>query len=146
MNKLLFFSTLCCAFFLCNGLVAQTATKVHQSFALSDVKNVTIDIAYPYVVETWDGNTILLETTIDIDNAPPTLVKMFLGAGRYKVIDQLSNDRVQFKLQSMSRKQVLTSKGPCVEKIKMHFYVPKDVILQTLGNHKKEPQVTSNNK
>jgi len=131
--KILLFSTLIGVCLCSKATIAQTATKVHQSFTLSDIKNITIDIPYPYTIETWEGNTILLETSIDIDNAPPTLVKMFLKAGRYEVIQQLENKTMRYNLQSMSRKGVLTSKGACIEKIEMHFLVPEKVSVKTLG-------------
>jgi len=118
---------------LSTELPAQTETKVHQSFSLNGIKNITIDISYPYTIEKWEGNTVLLETSIDIDNAPPTLVKMFLEAGRYKVFQHEKNNTILYNLQSMSRKDVLTSKGACVEKIKMHFFVPENTNIETLG-------------
>ena len=138
MNKLLFLNAVFyCLFLWCNNLAAQTQTKVHQSFNLDGLKNITIDISYPYDVEIWDGNTVLLETSIDLDNAPPNLVKMFLETGRYKVLQQLNTNEVKFNLQPISRREVLTSKGTCVENISMTFYIPKDVTTQTLGNFTK---------
>ena len=131
--KILLFTTLIAVFFCNANLMAQT-TRVHQSFNLSGIDNITIDIAYPYTIEKWDGNTILLETSIDIDNAPPSLIKMFLESGRYEVIQQEKNSTIKYTLQSMNRKEVLTSKGPCTEKIELHFYVPKNVTVRSLGN------------
>jgi len=132
--KILLSSILIGVFFCSTNLMAQTATKVHQSFSLNNLKNITIDILYPYTIEKWDGNTVLLETSIDIDNAPPSLLKMFLNSERYKIFQQEKNNTIQYTLKSMPRKEVLTSKGPCTEKIHLHFYIPKNVIVRSLGN------------
>jgi len=124
----------CCFLFINDTLNAQTEKKLHQSFALAGIKNITIDVAYPYYVETWAGNTILVETSIQLENAPPSIIRMFEQSGRYTIIENIQDATIKYSLKPIPRKPVLTSKGACTETIKMRFLVPTDVVVKKAGN------------
>ena len=123
-----------CFLFIGQELQAQANKKLHQSFMLDGIKAITIDVPYPYHVETWAGNTVLVETSIQLDNAPPAIIRMFEQSGRYQIIDEVQTASIRYVLKPLPRKPVLTSKGECTETIKIRFLVPEDVVVKKAGN------------
>ena len=123
-----------CFLFIGQELQAQTTKKLHQSFMLDGIKDITIDVSYPYHVETWAGNTVLVETSVQLENAPPAIIRMFEQSGRYQIIESVQAASIKYALKPIPRKPVLTSKGECTETIKIRFLVPADVVVKKAGN------------
>jgi hypothetical protein len=67
-------------------LPAQIQRIMHQTFPAGDSTAViTMDIYGDFVVETWPGNNILLETQVKLYNATVGILEHFLEAGRFEL-------------------------------------------------------------
>ena len=120
--------------FTANHLFSQSSTTFHQSFPLDkQMVSIIMDFEYPYQIEYWSGNTILVETSIRLDNASQVILDYFIETGRYTVVTQKYPATVVFKMKDMVRKAIHTRKGPCAENIVLKLFVPEGVKVSSTG-------------
>lgn len=117
-----------------NYLSGQSASTYHQSFPSNkQMVSLIMDFEYPYQVEYWAGNTILLETNIRLDNASKVILDYFIQTGRYTVVTEIYPATTVFKMKDMVRKAIQTRKGTCAENILLRFFVPEGIQVSSTG-------------
>lgn len=120
--------------FTINYLSGQSANTYHQSFPFDKkIVSVIMDFEYPYQVEHWSGNTILVETNIRLDNASQVVLNYFKETGRYTVVTQTYPATIVFKMKDMIRKAIQTRKGACAENILLKVFIPEGVQVSSTG-------------
>ena len=112
---------------------AQFEKVIHQSFELGDRKDITLDIALPYEVETWAGNTILTETKVQLFNIPQSILGHFIKMGRYEIVEASNETSINLKLKEVDRRPIRTKNGECIEKVNIRIFVPEDCQVTTFG-------------
>lgn len=135
---------LVCAFSIYfTNLSAQVVRTVHQAFPMDKVyTQVHIDIGYPFKYEPWAGDYVLVETTINLNNATKSLMDFFQESGRYKVEQYKYQAGAGFRMKKMIRRPIQTSKGICEENVLIRLYVPEHLKVNAIG----VPEISSADK
>ena len=117
-----------------NVLMAQRANTYHQTFPLSQsTTSAIIDISYPFVIEEWVGDYIMVETNIKMKNITRQTMDYFISQGRYDVLQTDFKGIAKFEMKPMLRKTITTRYGECEEDILLKVYVPKHLNVSTAG-------------
>ncbi len=116
------------------NLSAQVVRTIHQAFPMEkSYTQVHIDIGYPFQHETWAGDYVLVETTINLSNASKSVMDFFQESGRYKVEQYKYQAGAGFRMKKMSRRAIQTNKGICEEKVLVRLYVPENLKVNAVG-------------
>ena len=118
-------------FFLTLGLLlntlayAQMERTMYQVFDVDSVQTVQLDILDMYELHSWAGNSILVETNIQISNASPEILDYLIKNGRYDVrMDTVAPGQVKIYTKLKDRKTVKTPAGECTELPMAKIFVP----------------------
>lgn len=118
-------------FFLTLGLLlntlayAQMERTMYQVFDVDSVQTVQLDILDMYELHSWAGNSILVETNIQISNASPEILDYLIKNGRYDVrMDTVAPGQVNIYTKLKDRKTVKTPAGECTELPMAKIFVP----------------------
>jgi len=103
---------------------AQSLEKLHQSFEIDSIENVFLNLHGDYEIHYWEGNTVLTETTVELSDASPNILKHFVKMGRYNVELNLHNDEAQFVHNDLVRKPIYTREGQAWEHVILKVYIP----------------------
>lgn len=122
-------------FFLSLGagtVTGQVQQIVHQTFPVGDtVDAIQLDLYGTYGVESWPGNTILVETQVKIFNAAKNILDHLLEAGRYELeVTEGSGTLLHLVSKDTERRPIRTSKGECFEEVEQLLYLPEEFIQQ----------------
>lgn len=105
---------------------AQLSKVIHQTYDINDAETVSLQITGEYKIEKWAGNTIMTETSIELYDAKPSILKHFVEHGRYEILSE-ENDATYFlKSKDSERKAIKTKKGECYEFVKIRIFIPED--------------------
>ncbi len=134
MNKLvvlLFFSL-----FLGVQSHGQYRKVVHQTFETDSVDQIVIQLVGDLVIESWPGNIIMTETTVNIFDASSGLVKHMMKAGRYESISERPNESMILTITSkdQDRRDIKVRRkvgGELVERkvfelVDVRVFIPED--------------------
>lgn len=121
-----FLSLLIIALLSTQTVNAQLSKVIHQTFDIDEAASVSINLYGEYEIEKWPGNTIMTETSIQIYDATPSILKHFIKAGRYEVEGEGDNDSYHLSSKDTQRKAIRTKRGECYEFIKLRIFVPED--------------------
>lgn len=104
---------------------AQMTRTMYQVFEVDSVKRVTLDLAGLYELNTWAGNTILIENNIEISHASPEILDFLIKEGRYDVVsDTISPTEWRIYTKIRNRKPIKTPAGECTEIATVKIFVP----------------------
>lgn len=116
------------------NLSAQVVRTIHQAFPMEkSYTQVHIDIGYPFQHETWAGDYVLVETTVNLNNATKSVMDFFQESGRYKVEQYKYQAGAGFRMKKMSRRAIQTNKGICEENVLVRLYVPENLKVNAVG-------------
>lgn len=125
MEKL-FWSLLLCLSFTQIGQ-AQLEKMIHQTFDLSEMDAVRLNLAGDVEIEKWAGNTIMTETHIKLYEASQGIMYYFVKEGRYEIeSDTMNETSLRLKSKDMVRKPIKTKTGECYEEVLVKVYLPDD--------------------
>ena len=114
--------------------LAQRASTYHQTFPVQEsTTSAIINLSYPYVVEKWIGNNIMVETNIRMKNISRQTMDFFISQGRYEVIQKDYTGIVNLEMKPMVRKPITTRFGECEEDILLKVYVPDRLTVSATG-------------
>lgn len=118
-----------------NLLPAQIQRIMHQTFPVGDsIAEINMDIYGEYKIETWPGNTILLETQVKLYNATPGILEHFLEAGRFELEAKQEESRLLLVSKDKERRPITTSKGECFEEVNQRLFIPEE--FEPGGEHR----------
>jgi hypothetical protein len=108
----------------CASASAQLERTLFQSFEIDSVKAVNFEFKEDFLLETWAGNTVLIETKIKLHDATRPVLDYFIKHGRYEIkMDKTATD-ANFRLMLPDRKPIKTNRGECQEEVVMKVLVP----------------------
>ena len=122
------------AFLAVSSVQAQLEKILHQSFDLTSINNITLDLYGEYEIEKWAGNSILTETTVQVYDASIGIFKHFVENGRYGIEANLENELITLTSKDKERTAIRTKKGECYEFIKVRIFVPDDFKIVDQGS------------
>lgn len=104
---------------------AQMQRTMYQVFEVDSVKTAQLEILDIYELHSWAGNSILVETNIQISNASPEILDYLIKNGRYDVkMDTLARGQVKIYTKLKDRKTVKTPAGECTELPMAKIFIP----------------------
>lgn len=108
---------------------AQMERTMYQVFDLDSVQTAQLEILDMYELHSWAGNSILVETNIQISNASPEILDYLIKNGRYDVkMDTVAPGQVNIYTKLKDRKTVKTPAGECTELPMAKIFVPDTFI------------------
>jgi hypothetical protein len=115
-----------------NRAESQTIKRYHQSFEVEDITAINIDAVGDVTVNTWAGNTVLVEVYVSSENGSTAVMKHLQAEGRYDLKWNQIGKAISIS-NKMQNKQTVKIKGvEMVETIKYIIsipdtYTPQDV-------------------
>ena len=100
---------------------AQITKSLHNTYDLTDIDFVELDLIGEVAVEQWMGNQLMLETQVFVEGLNDTTVKYFLDQGRYNT--EAKTDAARLSLVSKEKKV------SDYEKIKTVLYIPQGFVF-----------------
>lgn len=98
---------------------------MYTVFEVDSVKNIDVDIFGAYELLEWAGNTILVETNVQISHASPAIMNFLIKEGRYELgLDTLTEYDRKLYTRVKDRKRIKTPAGECTEIVKTKIYIP----------------------
>jgi hypothetical protein len=127
-------------FFSFSFAQAQVKKILHQSFEIEGIDNVKLDFAGGYDIVAWAGNSILIETNIELYSASRDIYNHFKKEGRYDVAADTAINLINLRSVDKERKPIRTSKGECFEIVRVRILIPEDFnIMNKTTLARKEP-------
>jgi hypothetical protein len=114
---------------------AQQRRIAHQTFDLEGIQGIELKLVDSCTVETWAGNTLLVEITVEMwvgyeeykTDAPESIFKHFFEKGRYQVSGALEAGNVlRIQSKDAQRAVIRSPKGVCNESVHVRIMVPED--------------------
>lgn len=105
---------------------AQLSKVIHQTYDINDAETISLQITGEYKIEKWAGNTIMTETSVELYDAKPSILKYFVENGRYEIVAEDKDATYSLKSKDSERKAIKTKKGECYEFVKIRIFVPED--------------------
>jgi len=108
-------------------LQAQLQRVMHQTFETAGTDGVQLQLVGDITVESWAGNLIMTETTVQLQNASPSIFDHFIEMGRYEVLEMRAKEDSTLKLVSKDpvRPKVKSSRGEFRETVQVRVFMPE---------------------
>jgi hypothetical protein len=126
--RLLVFSILLC---LGTPARAQMVRTLYQLFQVDSAQTLRLDISDIYEINTWAGNSVLVETTIKLGNGSPEILDYLIKKGRYDIaMDTVSPTelRLYTKMPDRDKNKLKTPSGEVTEIPEAKIFVPDSFI------------------
>lgn len=118
---------------------AQFSKTVHHTFETDQAKAITIELAGNVTVDTWAGNTVLVQTDIRMYNASKGIFTYFVEqAGRYEVLGSLTGETLNIVSKDPKRDVIVSKIGDCVEEVNVKVLVPKTFAGEGAGPYTRQ--------
>lgn len=114
-----------------NPVQAQMVRTLYQMFEVDSVKTIQLEISDIYEINTWAGNSVLIETTIKLGNGSPEILDFLIKKGRYDVaIDTSMKESVRLytKMPDRDKNKLKTPAGEVTEIPEAKIFVPDSFI------------------
>ncbi|MCC6410808.1 MAG: hypothetical protein IT270_04065 [Saprospiraceae bacterium] len=109
---------------------AQMERTIYQVFTVDSTTAINLDLAGLYEIHTWAGNSVLVETNIQIWHASPEILTHLIETGRYDVqADTLSAEEITIKTKVRDRKPLKFKDVECTEIATAKVFVPDTFIV-----------------
>lgn len=116
---ILFFSSLSFSLF------AQLEKTIHQTFNVTDAKNIMINLPVDYELKSWPGDVVLVETNIKLEQATSAVMNFVVENGRYQMaLDDKNGGNFALIYKKATRERLKTKGGECIETITTRIFVP----------------------
>ena len=134
------FLSSCLLFLLCSTAQGQVKKILHQSFELETINDVKFDLFGEYEIVQWAGNSILVETSVELYSASRDVYNHFKKEGRYDLKADTTGSMITLQSVDRERRPIKYRGEECFEIIRVRILAPEDfdiVDRQTLA--RKEP-------
>lgn len=111
------------------GIFAQMERTMYQVFEVDSAQTVQFEVAGEYQVEEWAGNSILVETTVQLWDANKEILGHLIKEGRYDLVTDSTSDpnprQVRIYTKHIHRKPLKRRDGEkCLEIAVTKIFVP----------------------
>lgn len=107
-------------------LNAQIEKTKHFVFELDSIATFMIDVADEYTVENWPGNTMMVETNIQLYSGNPNIFKSNEKEGRYDFLGEVSGQNIRIYPKVANRKAIQTKSSQVFESVRLKIFIPED--------------------
>lgn len=110
---------------------AQMVRTLYQLFEVDSVQTIQLEISDIYEINTWAGNSVLIETTIKLGNGSPEILDFLIKKGRYDVaIDSSMKESIRLytKMPDRDKNKLKTPAGEVTEIPEAKIFVPDTFI------------------
>ena len=126
---------------LSNAVAAQTTTSLsakypknskvlYKTIALEEAIGkiiVNIDKNQHFQYDYWEGDAILVEQEIQLENAPNSVFNELMRKNRYTITESFQSDALVLKYESTKGKDILVNYKDVNEKIFLKLLVPEKI-------------------
>ena len=136
-------TTVCC--FLTLSLTAQSKTLhekyqanakvLYQTIELADdVKTISVNINenQEFDYEYWEGNEVLIEQAIELENLPRQILDYWIQQNRYQIHTAAGGGTLQLTYHAKTGKKIVINEREVYERVALKLLVPKEVKVQVL--------------
>ncbi len=114
--------------------MAQFSKTMHSSFPVEGAEAIQINLVDNVTVESWAGNTILVQTDVRLFNASKGLFDFLTGEdGRYLVSAGTDGTTLNLVNVKPSRAELVSKQGTCREEINVKVLLPADFVGEGSG-------------
>jgi hypothetical protein len=125
MTRLTLLLTFLLAAWASAPLHAQMERTIYQVFEVDSCKAVDLEILGIYELQPWAGNSVLVETNIQIWHASPDILGHLIEKGRYDVAADTSGEIItRIHTKDRERKPLKTPAGEVTEIATTRIFVP----------------------
>ena len=115
---------------------AQFSKTVHHTFEADEAEVINIQLAGNVTVDSWAGNTVLVQTDIRLYNASKGIFTYFVEqVGRYEVLSSMAGTTLNITSKDPKRDMILSKAGECREEINVKVLLPRDFVDSGNGNY-----------
>lgn len=97
---------------------------LYQSYEIDSVRRVNLDLPEDFGLYAWAGNTVLVETHIQLFEASPALLDFFIKQKRYQIDMVRGTEEASLAPVQPDRKPIKTARGECTEIVTVKVFVP----------------------
>lgn len=118
---------------------AQYRKILHQTFEVDSVDQIVIQLIGDLTIETWPGNMVMTESTINIFDASSALVSHMMKTGRYEAQSERPEESLILTISSKDKEReeikVRRKVGDKIEErtvyelVDVHVFVPEDFVF-----------------
>ncbi len=125
MKKATFFLL---SFFLLTGLLqAQSKRTLHQTFDVSGIEEIRLDLYGEVELVPWAGAQIMSETQVVLQGAPKHILTFFIEEKkRYQIEEIISPETYLLQSTDKERKEIMYKGNTCYEEVKVRLFIPED--------------------
>lgn len=105
---------------------AQLKETLHQTFAIDEANKITIDLPSEVEIVQWAGNTLMTETYIELSDARPSILRYYVGEGRYEILGTATGENYSLVAKDKIRKIIRYKDLECYEFVRVKLFVPDD--------------------
>jgi hypothetical protein len=124
---------LCALFFWSNQIIsAQVIRRFHQNFEVDSLSSIHIEVEGDVTINTWAGNTVLIEIYITSQNGSAAVLNLLQKEGRYD-LEILKSSLDGAVVKKMKHKQNIKIRGIDMdETIKYTISIPDSFAAEDL--------------
>ncbi|MBP7821666.1 MAG: hypothetical protein KA010_02005 [Saprospiraceae bacterium] len=108
------------------NLQAQIEKTKHFVFNLDSISTIKINVSDEFVVDFWPGNTMLIETNIQLFDANPNIFKSNDKEGRYDFLSSVNAQELTIYPKFTSRKTLQSKTQQLYEIVKLKLYISEE--------------------
>ncbi len=112
---------------LFTSLQAQQRRVLHQTFDVTDIEEIHLDIYGEVELVPWSGSKIMSETTVELAGAPKHVLEFFVSEKKRYDIESILGAEY-FLLQSVDkeRREIMYKGENCTETVRIRLFIPED--------------------
>ena len=110
-----------------SALQAQQKRVLHQTFDVTGIEEIRLDIYGEVELVPWSGSKIMSETTVELAGAPKHVLEFFIEEKKRYDIEEIPGADF-YVLQSVEKEhREISYKGVvCEEKVRVRLFIPED--------------------
>ena len=108
------------------SLSAQAEKSYHQSLPIDDAKKIVVQVADNIEIIPWMGNTILVETKVQLTNANIDVLNYIVKQGRYDVAIEKDDTVLRIVSKNPTRAPIRIKNVDCFETVTVKIFVPEE--------------------
>jgi len=104
---------------------SQNEKMIHQTFDLSGIDRLSLDLVGEVEIEFWAGDNVLSETRIQLWDAPAHVLNFFAGEKkRYEIVETRNVSNLVLSANDPIRDPIRYKDTACFEAVRLRLFVP----------------------
>ena len=108
-----------------SALRAQNEKVIHQTFELTGIQELTLDLVGELEIEFWACDNLLSETKIQLYDAAPHVLEFFINEKkRYEILETRAGEGLTLSANDPYRDPIQYKGTTCFEAVRLRIFVP----------------------